>query len=233
MKTDMTKKILLILLTILAFTSLKSYSQRIMGEAILGLNMSKIEGDLINNGSLKFQKPGLNIGVGAILPINDRFSINLQTLFSQKGASKKYGVHPDSAQPYYRTRLDYAEIPILFHYHDKNGLSLGTGISYSRLVRAQWTLNGREVSNSISDGLFTTDNFDWIADFKVRVWKNLHANARYQYSLNTIWSGEDEDLLTTQIGNTQNTNQRHSLVSLRVIWIFGMEQSRQVREGVE
>lgn len=229
----MTKKVLFIIIIFIGLSNLKSYSQRIMGEAILGLNMSKVEGDLINNGSLKFQKPGLNLGVGAILPINDMFSINIQTLFSQKGAYKKYGTHPDSAQPYYRTRLDYAEIPLLFHYHDKNGLSLGTGISYSRLVRAQWTVNGREISNSISDGLFTRDNFDWIADFKVRIWKNLHANARYQYSLNSIWSGNEEDLLTTQAGKTQNTNQRHSLLSLRIIWVFGMEQSRQVREGVE
>lgn len=204
-----------------------------MGEAILGLNMSKVEGDLINNGSLKFQKPGLNIGVGAILPINEKFSVNLQTLFSQKGAYKKLGTHPDSAQPYYKTRLDYAEVPLLFHYHDKNGLSLGTGISYSRLVRAQWIVNGREISNSINDGLFARDNFDWIADFKIRVWKNLQANVRYQYSLSTIWAGDDEDLLTTQAGDTQNTNQRHSLLSFRVIWVFGMEQSRQVREGVE
>jgi len=229
----MTKKILFALIIILGFMSIKSYSQRIMGEAILGLNMSKVEGDLINNGSMKFQKPGLNIGVGAILPINDKFSINLQTLFSQKGAYKKFGPNSDSAKPYYRTRLDYAEIPLLFHFHDKNGLSLGTGISYSRLVRVQWTLNGKDVSNTISDGLFTRDNFDWIADFKLRVWKNLHTNLRYQYGLNSAWSGDEEDLLTTQAGDTQKTDQRHSLLSLRVIWVFGMEQSRKVREGVE
>lgn len=229
----MTKKILVLLTVFMGLISLQSYSQRIMGEAILGLNMSKVEGDLVNNGSLKFQKPGLNIGVGAIIPINDMFSINIQTLFTQKGAYKKYGVHPDSALPYYRTRLDYAEVPLLFHYHDKKGLSIGTGISYSRLVRAQWVVNGREISNSTADGLFTRDNFDWIADFKYRVWKNVHANVRYQYGLNSLWSGDDEDLLTTQAGETQNTDQRHSVLSLRLIWVFGAQQSKNVREGVE
>jgi len=229
----MTKKILFALVLFTGLFSFQSQAQRIMGEAIIGLNMSKIEGDLINNGSLKFQKPGLNIGVGAIIPIGESFSVNIQTIFSQKGAYTKYGINPDSALPYYRTRLDYAEVPLIFHYHDKNGLSIGTGISYSRLVRAQWTLNGKEVSNSISDGLFTRDNFDWLADFKVRVWKNLHANVRYQYGLNSLWSGNEDDLLTTQAGDTQNTDQRHSLISIRAIWVFGMEQSRKVREGVE
>lgn len=229
----MTKKILFALVLFTGFFSFRSQAQRIMGEAIIGLNMSKIEGDLINNGSLKFQKPGLNIGAGAIIPIGESFSVNIQTIFSQKGAYTKYGINPDSALPYYRTRLDYAEVPLIFHYHDKNGLSIGTGISYSRLVRAQWTLNGKEVSNSISDGLFTRDNFDWLADFKVRVWKNLHANVRYQYGLNSLWSGNEDDLLTTQAGDTQNTDQRHSLISIRAIWVFGMEQSRKVREGVE
>ncbi len=229
----MTKKIFFLLILFITFNSVHSYAQRIMGEAIFGLNMSKVEGDLVNNGSLKFQKPGLNIGVGAIIPINDMFSVNIQTLFTQKGAYKKYGTHPDSALPYYRTRLDYAEVPLLFHYHDKKGLSLGTGISYSRLVRVNWVVNGGEITSSAASGQFTRDNFDWIADFKYRVWKDLHANVRYQYGLNSLWSGDDEDLLTTQAGETQNTDQRHSVLSLRLIWVFGAQQSKNVREGVE
>lgn len=225
---------ILYLIIVLSFIAIQNgFSQRIMGEAILGLNMTKVEGDLVNNGSLKFQKQGLNIGVGAIVPISNNFSVNLQTLFAQKGAYKKFGTHPDSALPYYKTRLDYAEVPLLIHYHDKNGLSLGTGISYSRLVRAQWTVNGRVISNSINDGYFARDNFDWIADFKIRVWKDMEANIRYQYGLNTIWTGAEEELLTTQAGDTQNTNQRHSVLSLRLIWVFGKQQSENVREGIE
>jgi hypothetical protein len=229
----MFKSTRLLIIFLVWIISLNSYSQRIMGEAILGLNMSKVEGDLINNGSLKFQKPGLNVGVGAIIPINDLFSINLQTLFSQKGAYKKFGPNSDSALPYYRTRLDYAEVPLMIFFHDKNGLSLGTGVSYSRLVRVQWTVNGKDRTTSLSDGFFTRDNFDWIADLKVQVWENLHVNARYQFGLNSIWSGEDEDLLITQAGDIQSSDQRHSLISIRLIWVFGMEQSRRLREDVE
>lgn len=229
----MNKKILIIAIFALFLFSQNTYSQRIMGEAIIGLNMSKVEGDLVNNGSLKFQKPGLVIGAGAIVPLTEMFSINIQTLFNQKGAYKKIGTHPDSAQPYYRTRLDYAEVPLLFQYNDKKGLTIGTGISYSRLVRINWLVNGRELSNATSDGFYTRDNFDWIADFKYRIWESAHVIIRYQYGLNSLWSGEDEDLLVNQAERVQSSDQRHSLISIRLTWTFGAQQSKKVQEGVE
>ena len=195
--------------------------------------MSKVEGDLVNNGSLKFQKFGLNAGVGAIVPINDMFSLNIQTLFSQKGARKKYGPHPDSALPYYLTRLDYAEIPFLFSYHDKKGLIFSGGFSYSRLVRVNWVVNGRTLSTSINDSYYSINNFDLIADFKYRVWEHAFVNVRYQYGLTSIWSGKDEDLLHDRLDNVQSSDQRSSMLSFRLIWVFGEKQSQQVRDGVE
>ena len=225
----MIKKILLSFSLIVAIGISQSYAQRIMAEAIIGLNLSKVEGDLVNNGSLKFQKPGLNIGIGAILPFNDMFSLNIQTLFTQKGAYKKYGVHPDSALPYYKTRLDYAEVPILFSYHDKKGLIISTGVSYARLVRVKWVVNGRTVSNSINDGMYSMNNLDWIADFKYRLWQSSYINVRYQYGLTSIWSGDDEDLLTNNLEKTQSSDQRSSMISIRLLWIFGEKQSKQVR----
>lgn len=229
----MIKKILFIAILGGLLLTQNAYSQRIMGEAIIGLNMSKIEGDLVNNGSLKFQKPGLVIGAGAIVPINDLFSLNIQALFNQKGAYKKIGTSPDSAQPYYKARLDYAEVPLIFQYNDKNGLTIGTGFSYARLVRVQWTVNGREVSNTLSDGYFAQDNVDWIADFKYRIWKSASINVRYQYGLTSLWSGEDEDLLINQNDQKQSSDQRNSVLSIRLTWTLGATQSKNVRKGVE
>jgi len=229
----MIKEILFTLSILLSLYSTSAYSQRIMGEAIIGLNLSKVEGDLINNGSFKFQKPGLIIGAGAIVPINDMFSVNIQMLFSQKGAYKKYGPHPDSAKPYYHTELDYAEVPLLFSYHDKKGLIISTGISYSRLVRVKWRVNGRTITKSINDGYYSLDNFDWIADFKYRVWKSALINVRYQYGLTSMWSGNDEDLLVNKENLKQSSDQRSSLISVRLIWLFGEKQSKDIREGIE
>ncbi|NOR87909.1 MAG: hypothetical protein GQ527_09890, partial [Bacteroidales bacterium] len=111
--------------------------------------------------------------------------------------------------------------------------TLSTGFSYYRLVRVKWTVNGREISNSMNDGYYRLNNYDWIADFKYRIWQNAHINLRYQYGLTSIWSGEDEDLLTTQDEQTQSSDQRSSLLSIRLIWEFGTKQSKQIRDGVE
>ena len=229
----MIKKILFILSITFSIFISETYSQRIMGEAIVGFNLSKVEGDLINNGSFKFQKIGLNIGAGAIIPLNDLFSFNIQMLFSQKGAYKKYGPNPDSAKPYYHTRLDYAEVPFLFSYHDKKGLIISTGFSYSRLVRVKWQVNGRTLSNSINDGMYSLDNFDWIADFKYRIWQSAFVNVRYQYGLTSMWSGEDDELLVNKEDHKQSSDQRSSLISVRLIWLFGEKQSKDIREGIE
>ncbi|NPD86899.1 outer membrane beta-barrel protein [Lentimicrobium sp. L6] len=228
----MIKKILYIVIIGGLFLTQNAYSQRIMGEAIIGLNMSKIEGDLVNNGSLKFQKPGLVVGAGAIVPINDLFSVNIQALFNQKGAYKRNGIYEDSV-PYYKARLDYAEVPLIFQYNDKNGLTIGTGFSYSRLVRVQWIVNGQEVSNTLSDGYFAQDNVDWIADFKYRIWKSASINVRYQYGLTSLWSGDDEDLLINQNDQKQSSDQRHSVLSIRLTWTLGATQSKNLRKGIE
>ncbi|PIF04822.1 MAG: hypothetical protein CSA36_09040 [Draconibacterium sp.] len=205
------------------------YAQRIMGEAIVGLNMSKIEGDLINNGSLKFQKAGLSMGVGAIVPISDRFSFTIQTLFSQKGAYKKYGPKADTGKPYYKTQLNYLEVPLLFSYHDKGRMVFSTGISYSRLVGAKWKVYGNILTNSINDKFFALDNFDWIIEIRYPIWRSAYVNARYQYGLNSIWTGPDDKLLKN-LTQTQNTKQQHSLISLQLIWVFGEQQSERVRK---
>lgn len=225
------KTIFLLLVALLAHSSLLQ-AQRIMGEAIVGLNMSKIEGDLINNGSLKFQKAGLAAGVGAIVPITDKFSFSLQTLFSQKGAYKKYGPKADTGKPYYKTQLNYLEVPFLFSYHDKGGMVFSAGMSYSRLVSAKWTVYGNTITNSTSDNLFATNNFDLIAEGRYPVWKSAFVSVRYQYGLNSIWTGPDDKLLTN-LTQTQNTKQQHSLVSLQLVWVFGAKQSEHVRKDKE
>ena len=229
----MLKKLLVSIIIIIGLNSSQLMAQRIMGEAILGLNMSKVEGDLVNNGSFKYQKAGLNIGVGAIVPISDMFSFNIQALFSQKGAYKKYGINSDSAKPYYNTKLDYAEVPFLFSYHDKKGLIISTGVSYSRLVRVNWIINGRTISSSINDEFYNLDNWDYIADFKYKVYRNAYINLRYQYSITSIWGGDEEFLKTTILDKTQSADQRHSLISIRLTWVFGERQSKEVREGIE
>lgn len=218
----MQKRIIFLFTILLIFSAFSLHAQIIQGEVIGGLNFSKVEGDRVNNGMFKFNKPGVQIGVGAIIPLQHNFSTTFELLFNQKGAYKRYG-QPDSAQPMYLSRLNYAEIPLLIQYTDKGKYTFGIGASYSRLIGVKWVVNGRIISNNINDGYYYKDNFDWIADFKFRLYKQLKLNVRYAYSLKSISTGKK--LFTTIGGVSQDANQRNSMISFRLIWVFNEEQS--------
>jgi len=224
----MIKKIipLIILFMILSFNNSLN-AQIIKGELIAGYNISKVEGDRVNNGMLRYNKLGLNLGLGVLIPLWKNFDVNMEVLYNQKGAYRKYGSSPDSATPNYQTKLNYAEIPLLIQYTDRDRITVGTGVSYSRLVGVKWIVNGRTITNNVNDGYYSTDNFDWLLDFRFRIWQQLKLNVRYSYSLTSIWSGPDDALLETQAGEKQSSDQRSSMLSFRLIWIFNETQSKR------
>lgn len=202
-------------------------AQIIKGEAIVGYNLSKIEGDRVNNGMLRFNKIGLNLGLGVLIPIYKNFDVNLEVLYTQKGAYRRYGTSPDSALPNYQTKLNYAEIPLLIQYTDKDRITVGTGVAYSRLVDVKWVVNGRTLTNNVNDDYFARDNLDWLLDFRIRLWQQLKLNVRYSYGLTSIWSGPDDALLETQAGELQSSDQRSSMITFRLVWIFNETQSKR------
>ena len=81
-------KAILLLLVIAIFSTFSLKAQIIQGELIGGINFSKVEGDRVNNGMFKFNKPGVNVGLGAIIPLGYNFSTSFEILFTQKGAFK-------------------------------------------------------------------------------------------------------------------------------------------------
>jgi hypothetical protein len=202
-------------------------AQIIKGEAIAGFNLSKVEGDRVNNGMIRFNKIGVNLGLGVLIPVWNNFDINMEVLFNQKGAYRRNGPNPDSAQPNYQTSLNYAEVPLLIQYTDRDRITVGTGLSYSRLVGAKWLVNGRLLTDNPDDGYFSRDNLDWLLDFRFRIYEQLKMNIRYSYSLTSIWSGPDDALLETLAGEKQSTDQRSSMISFRLIWVFNEKQSKR------
>lgn len=222
----MLKKILPIFILFILFSLNNSiYSQIIKGEAIIGYNLSKVEGDRVNNGIIAFNKIGLNAGLGVLVPLGKNFDINMEVLYTQKGAYRKYGYSSDSATPNYQTKLNYAEVPLLIQYTDRDRITVGTGLAYSRLVDVKWVVNGRTITDNVNDGYYSTDNLDWLLDFRIRIWEQLKLNVRYSYGLTSIWSGPDDALLETQAGEMQSSDQRSSMLSFRLIWIFNEKQS--------
>ncbi len=226
------KKFKLLLLSTLIIFILPAKAQIFQGYITAGLNLSKVEGDRVNNNMLAFNKPGINAGVGIILDLGHNFSTSMELDFNQKGALKRNG-DPDSLKPAYLTRLNFIDIPLLIHYTDKGKFTFGTGFTYSRLVGVKWVVNGRTLSKNINDGFFSENNVDWIADFKMSIVKGLKFNFRYSYSLTSIWSGTEDQLLETVDGRKQDMRQNNSMVSIRLIWVFNEKESIKNKEELK
>jgi len=221
------KTFLFSLMIILFGFGLHLNAQIIKGEAILGMNLSQVEGDEVNG----FKKVGANLGAGVMIPFGKRgrWDVSFETLFTQKG-SKQKPQYNDSLNNgivitgEYKLNLNYVEVPVMVMFTDKEFISFGAGFSWARLVGVKEWEHGELVdSTTLNSGTYNKSDFSILADFRIRIYKALKFNLRYQYSLMKIRIREFEDLA----GNTWTRDQYNNVLSFRLIWVFNEEQSRK------
>ena len=207
--------------------SFSGYGQRIKGALIAGMNISQVDGDEIYG----FNKVGLNMGGAAIVPLGKNFSFQLELLFSQKGSyqSKQYeqeitdtsGNIIAELNGSYNLKLDYLEVPFLFHYTDKDIISAGIGFSYGRLVNVKEyehdTLNQFTTLNS---GPYDRNDYSVLVDLYFRVHKKIprfKLNIRYSYSMSKI---RTRDFYNTLGEYTGTRDQYNNVIAIRLIYVF-------------
>ena len=110
-------------------------AQIVKGEVFFGGNACQVDGDEC----FGYHKFGVHAGAGAMIPILNVSSfsmdVGLEVLFNQKGASKRDSIVHGSTFPHaYNLKLNYAEIPLMLYFTDKDVISLGVGVSYGRVV---------------------------------------------------------------------------------------------------
>lgn len=182
----------MILLPLLFLVPVKVFSQAFKAEIIGGFNKSQVDGDE----TAGFKKYGLNTGLGVVLPIHKNWSLSLETLYSQKG-SRLRRQSSDSLDGSYRLKLNYAEVPLMLMYTDRDFMSAGVGVSWGRLVYIdEWKDGYRVDSVTLLDGPFSRNDFEVFGDFRFRLYKNLKINARYSYSLHKLATRDIRDGLT-------------------------------------
>ncbi len=218
----MQTKIIFFLLTF--FISLfvgRIQAQVIKGEAILGMNLSQVDGDEV----FGFKKVGLNVGAGVLIPIARNWDVSLEALYTQKGANQK-PQYPDSDSNYaYRINLNYAEVPVLVMYTDKGFISAGAGFSWGRLVGVKEWEHGKLVeTTTVNNGPYNKNDFCILGDLRIRIYKQLKFNLRYQYSLVKIRTREFGHIST----GFWERDQYNNVISFRLIWVFNEEQSKRV-----
>ncbi|MFO8087265.1 MAG: hypothetical protein R6T91_05580 [Bacteroidales bacterium] len=185
--------------------------QSIKGAAIVGTNLSQVDGDEVYG----FNKFGFNLGAAAIIPIDKRWSISLETSYSEKGAfqGRQFAPPRDGS---YLLKLNYAEVPVMLHFEDRETMTFGVGASWGRLVNMEEYEHGNQVPWQTLSGPYDTDDFNGIIDVRFRLYKRLWGNMRYVYSFSKIRTRVFEDIT----GHKWSREQYNNFMSFRLIYIF-------------
>lgn len=211
MKKIITLLFLILFLNII-FSNLKA--QVIKGALIAGFNMTQVDGDEVYG----FKKFGFNVGAAAIIPVKKKWSVSLETIFSQKGAYQRpqYFDSLYTGTGEYNLKLNYVEVPVLMHFTEKNLFSFGAGFSWGRLVSSKEIEHGG-IQPPYSDSVyFNKNDYNLLVDFRFRIWKRLKFNIRYAYSLAKIRTREFYSLANTSWSRKQYNN----VITFRLIYVF-------------
>ena len=209
-----------LILTLLLLLPLAMQAQRIHAYVTTGVTLSQIDGDAAGG----FHAVGNVSGVGALTALdrNYRWGLSVEALFLQRGA------YNNSIEPYRGGfKLNYVDIPVIFHYQDPNGgMLLGIGLAYGRLVRQpHGTLEFNPLASipDTSDLTFLKNDLTAVADFRFTVWRGLQFSVRWQYSLLPIKKGWRYRYVVPGHGNAWAEETwdfyNHSL-SLRLLYQF-------------
>ncbi len=215
------------LFIIIALSPFGLHAQIIKGETILGMNLTQVDGDEV----FGFRKFGLNVGGGVLIPFDKkgRWDVNMELIYTQKGSYQRpqYNAIDSLGNVLtgeYKLKLNYVEIPVTVMFTDRERVSFGAGFSYGRLIGVkEWEHGNRVETTTLSSGTYSKNDISVLADFRIRIWKALKFNFRYQYTLLKIRTREFENRAT---GETWTRDQYNNVITLRLIYVFNEKKSR-------
>ena len=210
-----------------------SYGQVFKGEVILGGNLTQVEGDRVNG----YKQPGFRGGLGVMLPFRfkqtaetKQFAVSMEILFCQRGARQKNPNHSPKDTIYpeltnhkfdYRLRLNYVSLPFQFHFTDRDLYTFGVGFAYNHLVTS------KEIEKDIlqtydSVPHFKPSDFTVVGDFRFRIWQQLKAGIRFEYSMFSI---RTRHFPATIYKLAETKNQYNNSLSLYFIYMFNEKRT--------
>jgi hypothetical protein len=181
---------------------------------VAGLNASQVDGDKYSG----FHKAGLNAGIVSYARLNETWLVSIEMLYSQKGARNAQTVYSPavgSVPEIYTLKLNYIELPLMVHIHTGYNIYLGAGLSYSRLINSDESLEGAMPVNLHKDiNTFRKDDLNYLVSVQYQLYKGLSARARYQYSVSSV---RDREKIPEQFGTG---GQYNNLFALQLICLF-------------
>ncbi len=231
------------ILIFIIFLGSACLGQRFIGSVIAGVNGTQVDGDEVAG----FYKWGVNAGASVMLPLDRkmRWFATVELLYTQKGAYQNayranailrpdsnnvlYYHNEDKTVPFnqdvkYKLTLDYVEVPVLFHYEDfHTGWGFGLGFSWGRLVNVKEIENGWTTTTNLRSKTYSRNDWSVLADLKIKIWKGLKLNIRYQYSLVPLRIREYKKPAT---GETWTRKEYNNVITFRLIYSFNEKYVR-------
>lgn len=147
-------RIITVVLALLMAAPTLLHAQIVKGEVFLGGNACQVDGDECYG----YRRFGVHAGAGALIPVlkfsDFTMDVGLEVLFNQKGAYKgdSLRLHYGAYTGKYSLKLNYAEIPLMLYFTDKDRYSIGIGASYGRVVYLDEKHNGVSTGIALGDG---------------------------------------------------------------------------------
>ncbi len=177
-----------------------TYAQKFDAGTILGLNTSQITGDNFAG----YNQPGVIAGFWVSRSIGDRAKLVMEMEYLPKG-SRKNPKPLDLNFQFYRLRLHYVEVPLIFQYRINKYFSLESGLSYGALVGVyEADENGELIGNYAPQEQFKRSDISFNAGINWLIDEKWAFNVR---SINSIFPVRDfPNKVTTFLNRGQYSN---------------------------
>ncbi|MBX7141585.1 MAG: PorT family protein [Chitinophagales bacterium] len=191
----------------------------IRGGLIFGMDASQVDGDDYAG----YHKVGFNTGFYGQIPVSKMFFFSVEILYAQDGG--KAPVIPGQVLRY-RSQFGYAQVPILFHFQEKEAVNFGAGFLYGRLVGQRIfadeieqpdpiTCTGKPDDTSLLDPQFICtkkNDFRAVADANYLFTDNFMINVRFSYSIVPFGYYGSSNFI--------NRGLYHNVLTFRLMYVF-------------
>lgn len=187
------------------------------GGFAVGINASQVDGDLRSG----YHRVGLNAGPLVYARFSDRTGASMELLFAQKGSVSRNVTETvlGTAVESYDIRLNYVEVPVLFHYFSPGRLHYGAGLSYAYLIGSKeeaYDYNGK-LNLHPEVTYFRRRDLSWMAELAYEFYKGSFLSIRYNYSLLSI---REAARIPQNFGGGYSPGQYNNVFSLRLVCLF-------------
>ena len=181
----------------------KREDRNFYGGFTIGANFCEVIGDAYHG----YHKVGLNAGALVVGRISEEFGASLELLYSQKGSRGVREINSNYSgamfEKYYLD-LNYVEVPFQLHFFSGRRTIVGTGISYSRLLKSSESLStDQPVYLNPKEHEFNKDDIAVVFSGGLGFFDHWMISLRYQYSLKPV---REWDKVPVKLGSGNQTN---------------------------